>query len=115
MSEPFKELLGRAFDEHRGDLRVALSRDEYERLRHDFVFHMTDWLDDLDMLHVLRSAPESSTARDAMHALIGMLYHVPPHIKAAARLLLDRVEDPFEGNEADQLLDKAHRAEARAS
>lgn len=107
MNQQFNELLGRVFDEHREDLREALTREEYAQLRADFIFHMTDWIDDVDQLQKMRSQAETLSTDDAMTFLIGFLYHATAHIKAAGRLLVDHVPDPFEGNEADRILAKA--------
>ena len=57
---------------------------------------MTDWLNDLDEINALFRHPNKFTPDEAAHSLIGILYHVPAHLKAAARLLLDEVPDPFE-------------------
>ena len=115
MDDGFADFLGRVFDDHRADLREALPREDYEKLRFDFVFHMTDWLGDLDRLHALRRAPESWSAEEGTEFLIGVFFHVIPHLKAAGRLLVGESSDPFAGDEADQILEKARRAEARAS
>ena len=109
-----EDLLGRAFDEHQGDLRAALSEAEYAKLRHAFVFHLTDWAEDLEAFHAMGQSPESWTSDRAMHFLIGMLYHVVPHLKAAGRTLLGEVPDHFEGDEIDQILTKFHSLPASA-
>jgi hypothetical protein len=92
-----EELLGRIFDDSREGLRAELPPDEYEQRRHDFVFHMTDWKDDLEWLAALYEDPDSLDEDEATTQLIGLLYHVVPHLNAAARLLLDRIDDPFAG------------------
>ena len=62
--------------------------------RDEFVFHMTDWLDDIEeFMALLRS--ENATKEDAVRQIVGFLYHVTPHLNAASRLLLDGVPDPF--------------------
>jgi len=64
--------------------------------RQDFIFHMTDWLDDLDRLKVIYDNPERFDRTEAGREIFGFLIHVIPHLKAAGRLLLDEISDPFE-------------------
>ena len=90
-----EELLGRVFDDVREGLRAELPLDEYERRRHEFVFHMTDCKDDLDRLAKWFGNPECQEEEASSTLLIGFLYHVVPHLNAAGRLLLDRIDDPF--------------------
>ena len=66
------------------------------RAREDFVFHMTDWLDDLDRLKAIYEHPEQFDRLEAGREIFGFLIHVIPHLKAAGRLLLDEISDPFE-------------------
>jgi hypothetical protein len=108
-------LLSRAFDEHQGDLRDRLSPEEYERLRFAFAFHLSDWEDDLKKLSSLVESPESWTPEQTSSFLIGMLYHVIPHLKAAGRILLDGVGDGFEGDDIDRILAKAHSSEVSSA
>lgn len=91
-----EELLGEVFDGAREGLRSELPPEEYERRRHDFVFHMVDWKDDLERLAHLFKKPEGLDAEGASNLLIGFLYHVVPHLNAAGRLLLDKIDDPFD-------------------
>jgi hypothetical protein len=67
---------------------------EYAKKRDDFVFHMTDWLDDLDDLRAIYNA-EETTKEVAARFIVSFIYHVAPHLNAAGRLLLDEVPDPF--------------------
>jgi hypothetical protein len=64
--------------------------------RRDFVFHMTDWLSDLDRLRAIYDHPEQCDRCEAGRDIAGFLYHVIPHLKAAGRLLLDKIPDAFE-------------------
>jgi hypothetical protein len=97
MPDPkLKKLLARVFDDARGGLRAAEGSSAYAELRHDFVFHMTDWLQDLRELNDLYQHPEKAKLDDATIKIIGFLYHVIPHLKAAGRLLLDEIPDAFE-------------------
>src|SRR5207248_10218441 len=65
--------------------------------KQDFIFHMTDWLDDLRRLTAIYEHPEKFDRRTAGCDVAGFLYHVIPHLKAAGRLLLDEIPDAFEG------------------
>ncbi len=65
-------------------------------LRHDFVFHMTDWLNDLDELTRLYERPELFSKAEARQVVYGLLVHARCHIDAAARIYLgDDINDPF--------------------
>ena len=97
-----QRLLGKIFDDSRGSLREELSPAEYAERKFDFVFHMTDWLSDLKELAHLFEHPEKAKLDEASIFLIGFLAHVIPHLKAAGRLLLDHVNDPFEDIPATQ-------------
>jgi hypothetical protein len=89
-------LLSQVFDEMNEDLRDALSADQYDQRRHEFVFHMTDWTLDLKELNALFDRPDGRDVNATCTSLIGILYHVIPHLRAAARVLLkEEVPDPF--------------------
>jgi hypothetical protein len=90
-----RQLLGHVFDHAQEGLRAELPADEYERRRHDFVFHMTDWAGDLTRFMELVGRPDEWKTKAATTFLIGFLYHVVPHLNAAGRLLLDHIPDPF--------------------
>jgi hypothetical protein len=78
-----------------------LHRKEYRR---DFVFHMTDWLNDLEKLNGLFAHPNHFTKKEAAQIVFGFFIHALPHLKAASRILLDDIGDAFEGlyNPEDQ-------------
>lgn len=90
-----EQLLGQVFDGARDGLRDSLDSQEYERRKHDFVFHMTDWSRDLEQLTALFHQPDRLDEDSASALVIGFLYHVVPHLNAAGRLLLDEIVDPF--------------------
>jgi hypothetical protein len=94
-----EQLLGRVFDSAREGLREILDPQEYEKRRHDFIFHMADWKDDLERLADLYNHPERRDEDAASTLVIGFLYHVIPHLNAAGRLLLDEIGDPFSQSE----------------
>jgi hypothetical protein len=85
-----KELLGAVFDE----LQTVEDAETYQEIKDEFIFHMTDWLMDLQALMELYEQPEQSKDK-AASTISGFLYHVIPHLNAAGRLLLDRIPDPF--------------------
>jgi hypothetical protein len=69
---------------------------DYVLRRDEFVFHMTDWLSDLEEIDRLYQNPESADAEQASQFIFGFLVHVTPHLRAAARALLgEEVTDPF--------------------
>jgi hypothetical protein len=60
-----------------------------QRCRQDFVFHMTDWSEDLQNLAALYRRPERFNKAEAEAIVSRFLYHVIPHLTEAGRLLLD--------------------------
>jgi hypothetical protein len=68
--------------------------------KRQFVFHMTDWLDNLESLVKLY---EEGTVRQekAAQTVARFLYHVIPHLHAAGRLLLDRIPEPFKEDQQE--------------
>jgi hypothetical protein len=66
------------------------------RCRRNFIFHMTDWSEDLERLAELYQHPEKFDKASAAKLVAGFLYHVIPHLQAAGRLGLDYTpEDIF--------------------
>lgn len=90
-----EQLLGRVFDGASEGLRAGLDSQEYEKRKHEFVFHMTDWIGDLEQLAGLFGDPDHEDDDAASDVVVGFLYHVIPHLNAAGRLLLGDVGDPF--------------------
>ena len=73
--------------------------------RHSFVFHMTDWVGDLEALAALYAEPQAYTKAQASDVVAGFLYHALWHVRAAARLLLSfEPEDIFKDIDGDQQL-----------
>jgi hypothetical protein len=73
--------LGESFERiAEGSKRVNKQR------RRDFVFHMTDWEEDLFRLAQFYASPARYTARETDRLLSGFLYHAPNHLAQAARL-----------------------------
>jgi len=57
--------------------------------RRDFVFHMSDWEEDVRALAKLYERPEEFSKSEAEQIVAGFLYHATAHVMEAARLLLD--------------------------
>ncbi len=87
------ELLGQVFDE----LQTVEDREKHAETKRQFIFHMIDWIDDLENLLELYGQPEQAGS-NAAQTIASFLYHVIPHLNAAGRLLLDRVPDAFEAD-----------------
>jgi len=62
----------------------------------DIAFHMTDWLDDLDRYYRFCENPGGYRPEEVEGLLMEILVHVPNHVAAAAKLLVDMpVSDVF--------------------
>jgi len=62
----------------------------------DAVFHMTDWLSDLEEWHSFCENPESLSNDALQDLLMEFLVHVPNHVAAAGKLITDiPVKDIF--------------------
>jgi hypothetical protein len=55
----------------------------------DVAFHMTDWLEDLDVYYKFCEDPDNPSSKKIHELLIRFLVHVPNHIAAASKLFLD--------------------------
>jgi len=83
-----EKLLGASYD--------AFNSNGKPVCRRNFIFHMTDWIDDLNQLMKLYQHPEKFDKKSAKQVIAEFLYHVPWHIRAAARLMLGHTpEDIF--------------------
>ena len=91
-NDKLRELLLAVFDELREGVRESVSCEEYCRMKEDFVFHMTDWRDDLEKVRDLYSRPGEWSTDDATRFLVGFMYHAVPHLTAAQNLLLSDSE-----------------------
>jgi hypothetical protein len=98
--DKLQELLVKTFDAYRDGLEKEVPPEVYERLKFDFVFHMTDWHEDLAKLSDLYAQPEKWSAKDASSVVGGFLIHVIWHIESAQKLLLG---DDMEAIEAENL------------
>ena len=66
-----------------------------------------DWEDDLNKLRTFFDKPDAKSTEDATEMLIGILYHLIPHMTTAGTLLLDRVPNPFVGAQLPFVLQKS--------
>lgn len=55
----------------------------------DIAFHLTDWLEDLEAWQEFCANPEAYGAAEVNRLLTDFLVHVPNHLAAASKLLLD--------------------------
>ena len=95
-SSTLEEVFGHVFDDLREGARSSIPPHEYDRLKREFVFQMTDWQDDLREYLEFVAQPENYSRDAAARLIAGFLYHVAPHLNAAHRILLDEQPgDPF--------------------
>ena len=55
----------------------------------DVAFHMTDWAKDFARFREFADSPDSFSAEDVEDLLMAFLIHVPNHLAAASKLMLD--------------------------
>ena len=67
---------------------------EKDQRTHDFIFHMTDWRDDLARLSRLYENPSGYPQSEWNDAVFGFLAHAVGHLMAAAKLS-EALCDPF--------------------
>lgn len=63
----------------------------------EFLFHMTDWLNDLESLHSAFSHPDDLSDEEFRKVVENFLVHAPHHIKAAHLIWEPEAMDPFAG------------------
>jgi hypothetical protein len=81
MTDDFGALMAAVFD------RLAVDSSTMAERRADFVFHMTDWIDDAKRIVELINSPASWQEKDAATFVFGYLAHVIPHLQNARRSL----------------------------
>lgn len=65
--------------------------------KRDIIFHMVDWLDDLKQWSNFCQDPSQYSSDDVQSLLTYILCHIPEHIAAAAKLLINQpIRDIFE-------------------
>jgi hypothetical protein len=77
-----KKMLGKFYSSH-----ICKHEINFKDNKLDFVFHMTDWIDDLQELADLYKKPESKSSREVFDVVYGFLSHAMSHIHAAAKLI----------------------------
>lgn len=86
-------VLGKVNDAYQHQSGRALN----DECRQDFIFHMTDWLDDLQRLASLYDRPKEVPDAEAEDRVFSFLIHEVPHLMAAGHLLLgEAMTHPFE-------------------
>jgi len=90
VTRTIEDVLAQVFDQA-CDIDDARIRAEQ---RDAFIFHMTDWRDDLQRLARLYEEPVNVDDQQAKDTISAVLYHALGHLIAAARLY-DYVPDPF--------------------
>lgn len=67
-----------------------------ERVASDIGFHMTDWIDDLQLIQEFYSNIERASNEEIVSFIYRFLIHVPNHLNAAMKLSgIGKVEDIF--------------------
>lgn len=94
MTEQQRQAIGVALEKALRHLCGNVGPARSDPRTHDFVFHMTDWYDDLLRLARLYEDPSAHTQAEWNDAVLGFLYHVPGHLNAAAKLS-NTLLDPF--------------------
>ena len=74
------------------DMASAKENNNYESDRGKFVFHMTDWQEELGSLLQFFRNPDDYDQVQANHVLQELFYHVLPHLNAAAEIYDDAAE-----------------------
>lgn len=63
-----------------------------EKQTHELVFHLTDWLDDLQAYAEFVENPKVMNDDEVRAFVIKLLAHVPYHVNEASKLIFDAVE-----------------------
>ena len=92
-----EELLGHTFDA----FRDAEDEADHAKKKAEFIFHMSDWISDLETLAALYRDPNMMDRKAARQFIFGYLVHLIPHLDAAGRLMLNEIPDPFAPAEAE--------------
>ena len=90
--QKIEQMLAQIFDE----LQEIDDPVKYTRAKEDFVFHMVDWIHNLEELFQLYMTPQKYDTATREKIVIGFLYHVIPHLNTAGSLLLGDIPNPFE-------------------
>jgi hypothetical protein len=90
IGQPLRDLLDRILHEMIGEKPDI----DYERIKDEFVFHLTECIDDLDKYLHLCKSPLTHDLQTAERIVQGLLYHAVGHLISACRKY-DYVPDPF--------------------
>src|SRR5262245_44193474 len=82
-SPALEKILGKVYDAYQKLDNTQVN----DACRRDFIFHMTDWLDDLQRLYQFYGEPSRMKPEEAEEAVFGFLIHAVPHLMAAGHLL----------------------------
>ena len=85
-------------DEIRDSLKKAFLEMEIDQEKIDLaIFHLVDWLDDMSRWNAFCKNPKSINSEKTCKLILDFLIHVPNHLAAASKLVLDMpVSDIFE-------------------
>jgi hypothetical protein len=70
----------------------------YRRKRQDFAFHMTDWIDDLELLIKAYQSPTRFRRSEWEGVINGFVVHVAGHLVEAARAYDDEWRSQFDSS-----------------
>lgn len=93
--QKIEQILAQIFDE----LQEIEDPVKHTQAKENFVFHMVDWIHNLEELFQLYTTPEKYDTATSEKIIIGFLYHVIPHLNMAGSLLLGSIPNSFEDKE----------------
>jgi len=74
------------------EMASTKENDNFDADHESFVFHMTDWQDELVELQRLFSCPDEMSQAEANRILQELFFHMLPHLNAAAEIYDDAVD-----------------------
>jgi hypothetical protein len=86
MSKAQEQKIKTALERSFRHMREGMGPASEDMRTHDFVFHMTDWYNDLVKLARLMQRPEGKSAEEWRDAVAGFLFHVSGHLLAATKI-----------------------------
>ncbi len=108
-NDQYRDLMRRVFDELREGVRDQVSPQQYQELRESFAFHMSDWANDIEKIRELRNNSDTINADEAAKEVVGLLYHLIPHLVEAGNLLLDGVGSGIRPTKSNDSIDQTVR------
>ena len=74
----------------RSAIESALSERGYDaKVASEVAFHLTDWANDFTRFREFADSPDALSPEDVEDLLMAFLIHVPNHLAAASKLMLD--------------------------